>query len=119
MCVCVCVCVCLCVTIFVHACMHTHTYSKYALMYLYIILLMTSASTNFARQGVATQSSTHRRGAAEYAIDGNDDGNFRHGSCSCTKRQRSPWWMVTFTKLISVREVIITSNDMYGEYMAS
>ena len=94
----------------------------YAIKYLYIhhitpiVSLMPSVSTNFARQGVATQSSTHRRGAAEHAIDGNDDGNFRHGSCSCTKRQRSPWWKVTFTKLMSVREVIITSNDMFGGY---
>ena len=106
----------MCVT----TCIHTHTYILRTHLSTYILYCwMTSASTNFAHQGVATQSSTHRRGAAEYAIDGNDDGNFRHGSCSCTKRQRSPWWMVTFTKLISVYEVIITSSYMYGEYMVS
>ena len=107
----------MCVCDYLHT--YTHIYSTHALVYLYIIFWITSTSTDFARQGVATQSSTHRRGAAEYAIDGNDDGNFRHGSCSCTKRQRSPWWMVTFTKLISVYEVIITSSYMYGEYMVS
>ena len=80
---------------------------------------MTATGTNFASQGVATQSSTHPRGAAENAIDGNDDGYFRHGSCSATRWEKSPWWMVTFAELISVREVMITSNNDLSEYMAS
>ena len=69
-----------------------------------IIVLFAALGINFARQGFATQSSW---GTAERAIDGRADGNFMHKSCSMTAKIYSPWWIVYFKKIISVREVII------------
>ena len=84
----------------------------------YTISLMAAMGNNFARQGVATQIS-YTFGAPHRAIDGNHDDKLWRDSCSITRWEKSPWWMVTFAELITVRQVIITSNSWYGEYMAS
>ena len=80
---------------------------------------MTAMGINYARQGVATQSSSFPFGAPQRAVDGNNDDKLWRDSCSHTRWEKNPWWMVTFAELITVREVIITSNSWFGEYMAS
>ena len=47
-----------------------------------------------AQTGKATQSSTDYAGPAEYAIDGNTDGEFENKSVTHTAMSDNPWWEV-------------------------
>ena len=77
---------------------------------------MTAVGTNVALEGSATQSSSYYNNKAQWAIDGNTDGVYDHRSCTHTKKEKNPWWMVTFRKKIMVYEVIITNRaDCCGE----
>jgi hypothetical protein len=53
-----------------------------------------SAGTNVAMKGKATQSSTDYAGSAEYAIDGNTNGEFEKKSVTHTAVSDNPWWEV-------------------------
>ena len=53
-----------------------------------------SAGMNVAQAGKATQSSTAFAGPAEYAIDGNTDGQFENKSVTHTAISENPWWEV-------------------------
>lgn len=53
-----------------------------------------SAGTNVALKGKATQSSTDYAGPAQYAIDGNTDGQFENKSVTHTAISENPWWEV-------------------------
>ncbi len=53
-----------------------------------------SAGTNVTLAGKATQSSTDYAGPAEYAIDGNTDGQFENKSVTHTAMSDNPWWEV-------------------------
>ena len=86
---------------------------------------MTAAlATNWALGGWASQSSTVnvvgiKTGLydASNAIDGNADGNIKHGSCTLTKVQRKSWWKVIFNELVVVKEVAITTCDTNGKFL--
>ena len=65
---------------------------------------------NFALEGTAAQSSTYVGHGANLAIDGNADSNFDHKSCSHTNMNLRPWWMVTFKKMVLVRDVVIVNR---------
>lgn len=51
-----------------------------------------SGGNNIATTGAATQSSTDFGGPAEYAIDGNTDGNYERKSVTHTAISDNPWW---------------------------
>ncbi|XP_051720706.1 uncharacterized protein LOC127496864 isoform X6 [Ctenopharyngodon idella] len=65
---------------------------------------------NVALGGVATQSATHVNNLASNAIDGNKDGVYSHGSCSCTSPDLNPWWRLDLLKRHKVFSVVITNT---------
>lgn len=96
----------MCLVVYVTcACMHSRVSS--------CMYLITGERKNLAYRGKASQSSTSGKGYANLAIDGNTDGNYSHRSCTETKLELNPWWMVTFDKeLVEVEEVAITNRDL-------
>ena len=81
-------------------------------------------ATNWALGGRAKQSSTVNvvgRNAGLYdasnAIDGNADGNIKHGSCTLTKVEHKSWWKVIFKELVVVKEVTITTSVSNGKFL--
>ncbi|XP_052642776.1 LOW QUALITY PROTEIN: uncharacterized protein LOC128141744 [Harpia harpyja] len=66
---------------------------------------------NLALRRLAAQSSTAgRAGQAVNAVDGNRDGNWRHGSCSQTKREPEPWWTVDLGRRRAVEAVVVRNR---------
>uniref|UniRef100_UPI00398F17D7 fucolectin-like n=1 Tax=Pristiophorus japonicus TaxID=55135 RepID=UPI00398F17D7 len=75
-----------------------------------------NSQENLASDVRASQSTTNRHLAqADNAIDGNNDCNFSHGSCSKTRRQRNPWWRVDLGRRFHVFVVRITSGCRRSE----
>ncbi|KAM4694448.1 fucolectin-like [Discoglossus pictus] len=71
---------------------------------------------NVALQGRATQSSLWGWLYAMNAIDGNQDPNKHHGSCSHTHHNYAPWWRVDLLKCHRISQIIITNRgDCCGE----
>ena len=70
-----------------------------------IIMLFAALGINYARQGVARQSS--RYATAQRAIDGKTGGTSGNENCITTGSGNSPWWTVFFRKVILARVVII------------
>ncbi|XP_063297673.1 uncharacterized protein LOC134586094 [Pelobates fuscus] len=72
---------------------------------------------NIALRGRATQSSVYSYlNVAINAIDGNQDPNFYHGSCSCTNADVSPWWRVDLLSEHKISKIVITNRgDCCGE----
>ncbi|CAI9596863.1 unnamed protein product, partial [Staurois parvus] len=74
------------------------------------------SDTNVALQGRATQSSILRSSSSGYqsaainAIDGNQDSDFSHGSCSHTHNDPSPWWRVDLLTPHIISHINITSR---------
>ncbi|XP_074510956.1 uncharacterized protein LOC141779820 [Sebastes fasciatus] len=84
-------------------------------VFLLLLLLETcSAITyeNVALRGKATQSDRYEHvfGAADSAIDGNRESNFRSGSCTHTDEETNPWWRVDLLESYIVTSVIITNR---------
>ncbi|XP_056122174.1 fucolectin-5-like [Rhinichthys klamathensis goyatoka] len=65
---------------------------------------------NVALGGVATQSSVHSYNFASNAIDGNRNGVYSRGSCSCTSAEVNPWWRLNLLKRHKVFSVVITNT---------
>ncbi|XP_010567630.1 PREDICTED: alanine aminotransferase 1 [Haliaeetus leucocephalus] len=66
---------------------------------------------NLALRRPAAQSSTAgRAGSAVNAVDGNRDGNWRHGSCSQTEREPEPWWTVDLGRRRAVEAVVVRNR---------
>ncbi|XP_069092614.1 fucolectin-like [Pleurodeles waltl] len=78
---------------------------------------------NVALGGRATQSSVlFKNGNGEdflsdaiNAIDGNQDANFFHGSCSHTDAEYNPWWRVDLLRPYRVNAIAITTRDTFHE----
>ncbi|KAG9462873.1 hypothetical protein GDO78_022956 [Eleutherodactylus coqui] len=71
---------------------------------------------NHAKHGHASQSSTYEGSVGiipgpELAIDGNDDAEFKLGSCMHTKRDYGPWWTVDMKRLMNVGTVVLTNRQ--------
>ena len=71
-------------------------------------MLFAALGINYARQGVARQSSRYAN--AQKAIDGKTGGPSEHANCIRTNPAISPWWTVFFMKVILVRMVIIQNG---------
>ncbi|XP_075000623.1 LOW QUALITY PROTEIN: uncharacterized protein LOC142079776 [Calonectris borealis] len=66
---------------------------------------------NLALRRPAAQSSTASgAGSAINAVDGNRDGNWRHGSCTQTKREPEPWWTVDLGWRRAVAAVVVRNR---------
>ncbi|XP_063048541.1 uncharacterized protein LOC134442221 [Engraulis encrasicolus] len=65
---------------------------------------------NVALRGKSTQSDLYGQAFASNAIDGNRDGIWAHGSCSCTEAHLNPWWRVDLLQTHKVFSVIITNT---------
>ncbi|XP_074844034.1 uncharacterized protein LOC142009621 [Carettochelys insculpta] len=76
---------------------------------------------NLALGHLATQSSTYDdpdtgKAFAQRAVDGNRDGKWVQGSCSCTNLERDAWWSVDLGSRQSVSAVIVKNReDCCGE----
>eukprot|EP00061_Rhincodon_typus_P002731 g18319.t1 len=74
--------------------------------------MMSLVLENVAAGVRATQSTTFVHFAdANNAIDGNNDSEFRHSSCSSTMKQRNPWWRVDLKEHYRVLVVRITNRN--------
>ncbi|KAM6411122.1 uncharacterized protein J5M81_001118 isoform 3-T3 [Pluvialis apricaria] len=62
------------------------------------------------RRPVAQSSTADRLGSAINAVDGNRDGNWRHGSCSQTEREPEPWWTVDLGRRRAVAAVVVRNR---------
>ncbi|XP_074000833.1 uncharacterized protein [Numenius arquata] len=58
------------------------------------------------RRPVAQSSTAGQAGSAISAVDG----NWHHGSCSQTKREREPWWMVDLGRRHAVAAVVVRNR---------
>ncbi|XP_072855761.2 fucolectin-1 isoform X1 [Pogona vitticeps] len=71
---------------------------------------------NWARGRPAAQSSTYPQwgtvySRAESAVDGHRDGDWSHGSCSHTTREREPWWRVDLGARYAVTAVVVKNRQ--------
>ena len=69
--------------------------------------------TNWARLGVATQSSVmshHQYGRPQKAIDGNRASDWNQWSCTHTQHDYRPWWRVDLQAAYKVNYVKITNR---------
>ncbi|XP_078503283.1 fucolectin-like [Lissotriton helveticus] len=90
-----------------------------------LLLVVDSAprGENVALGGRATQSSilggdwSHQGYLAHAinAIDGNQDPEFMHGSCSHTAYQQNPWWRVDLLKPYKIHAISITNRNYKPE----
>jgi hypothetical protein len=58
----------------------------------------------------ATQSSTYKNYNAGRAVDGDGNSLFGDGSCSQTRKDNRPWWMVDLRQNTHVTLVVITTR---------
>lgn len=65
-------------------------------------------STNLARLGEATQSSTAFDGPAKLAIDGNTDGDFAKAkSTTHTETSTDPWWELDLKSTVAIDRLVL------------
>ncbi|KAL6476263.1 hypothetical protein MHYP_G00147620 [Metynnis hypsauchen] len=66
---------------------------------------------NIAAGAKAVQSSTQERlGNAQNAVDGNNNTDYRRGSCTLSKFEADPWWRVELPGVCNVTSVTITNR---------
>ncbi|XP_073481032.1 fucolectin-1-like [Aquarana catesbeiana] len=89
-------------------------------VFLWILCGVSAEYRNVALQGRATQSTILTLqpwgylGAAINAIDGNQDPDAYHGSCSHTHNHLSPWWRVDLLKPYKIAYITITNRIKFG-----
>ncbi|XP_077345298.1 fucolectin-like isoform X1 [Lithobates pipiens] len=89
-------------------------------VFLWILCGVSAEYQNVALQGRATMCTILDdyhwgfQSAAINAIDGNQDPEFIHGSCSHTHKQLSPWWRVDLLKPYKIAYIKVTNRDKYG-----
>uniref|UniRef100_A0AAR2KML6 Fucolectin tachylectin-4 pentraxin-1 domain-containing protein n=1 Tax=Pygocentrus nattereri TaxID=42514 RepID=A0AAR2KML6_PYGNA len=66
---------------------------------------------NIAAGAKAAQSSTQEhQGNAQNAVDGNNNTDYRRGSCTLSKFEAEPWWRVELPGVCNVTSVTITNR---------
>jgi hypothetical protein len=71
-------------------------------------------TTNAATKGTARQSSTEGGAAAERAIDGVTNGDFKAGSTTMTRPEDSPWWEVDLGHDTALDEIVVWNRTDRG-----
>ncbi|XP_025031055.1 uncharacterized protein LOC103053962 [Python bivittatus] len=71
---------------------------------------------NWARGRPAAQSSTYPQWGDVYslagsAVDGNRDGDWRHGSCSHTMAEEEPWWSLDLGAPYTIAAVVVKNRQ--------
>lgn len=85
--------------------------SRTVLCLLAAVASMPAQDVNVALGGTASQSSFAGFGEQPgYAIDGNRDGYWWHGSTTCTSNLPGSWWQVVLTAPTIVNEVVIVNR---------
>ncbi|XP_078506110.1 fucolectin-4-like [Lissotriton helveticus] len=88
-----------------------------------LVVSVSDCKENVALRGRATQSSV-LAGAAQVvgylglainAIDGNQDTNYYHGSCSHTDDEYGPWWRVDLLHQYYISSISITNRNEFKE----
>ncbi len=75
-----------------------------------------SSAPNLAVNKQAHQSSTlEPRTTANKAVDGNRDVNYMHWSCTHTKKEPCPWFVVDLLRNYPVSHVKITNRGNHGD----
>ena len=66
-------------------------------------------STNLAKSGIASQSSTSGDAIASRAVDGNSDGLLSHRSVAQTSgwNDENPWWQIRFAGDVAIRTIVV------------
>ena len=73
---------------------------------------LAASRINVALSGTAIQSSTYNGGLAERSIDGNNDPQWEHNSCSFTALQAKAWWRLELPGVYQVSEIEVTNMNM-------
>ena len=73
-----------------------------------MIYFLFTSDTNVALSKSTQQSSTLY--PKERAVDGNTNSDLSKGSCSVTKNQQNPWWMVDLGREYMIDRILITSR---------
>ncbi len=73
-----------------------------------------SGSENLATKGKASQVSTGFGGPANYANDGNTNGNYTGKSVSHTAQANDPWWEIDLGKEVPVSQIAIWNRTDNG-----
>ncbi|XP_019622074.1 PREDICTED: uncharacterized protein LOC109468258 [Branchiostoma belcheri] len=66
---------------------------------------------NVAREKAASQTSTAYDGLASRAVDGNTDGSWYVGSCTCTIEEPNPTWWVDLGHSYQIDSVVIVNRQ--------
>ena len=76
--------------------------------------------TNLALKGIASQSSTHGGGIADYAIDGNTSGNQHSGSnadLQHTQTMEESWWKLDLGDTFLIDSLVIYNRTSTNTYI--
>nr|XP_006824442.1 PREDICTED: uncharacterized protein LOC100372851 [Saccoglossus kowalevskii] len=65
---------------------------------------------NVALHKPTSTSSVKQRAKSDRVVDGNKNSDFNDGSCSLTKKEEDPWWMVDLGSSHNVWKVVITNR---------
>ena len=71
-----------------------------------------------ALSGTAIQSTTDYGGLAERAIDGNNDPQWEHNSCTHTVSQAKAWWRLELPGVYRVSEIQVTNRNAYRDSLS-
>ncbi len=79
-------------------------------------ILETGSGKELQTAGKARQSSTHAKGEAAKAIDGNADQDFNKGSVSHTNEQKNPWFVVDLGDVKDISTIkVFNRGDCCGD----
>ena len=70
---------------------------------------------NVALNKPAYQISTDYGGTASRAVDGRREPDYSKLSCTHTRKEMSPWWMVDLEKNYNIRYVTVTNREKFGK----
>ncbi len=78
-----------------------------------------AGGSNVALGKPARQSSTYQAAEARFAVDGNTDGVFQHGSVTHTQNGPDEWWEVDLGKVYPIDRIALWNrSDCAGERLA-
>ena len=74
---------------------------------------LAASRINVALSSTAIQSTTSLGGLAERSIDGNNDPQWEHNSCSLTAGQARAWWRLELPGVYRVSEIEVTNRNSW------
>jgi VCBS repeat-containing protein len=84
-----------------------------------LVVAATTATSNLALAGTATQSTTAAGGVPSRAIDGNTNGNYGAGSTTHTNNSAFSWWQVQLPAVSNIEDIMLFNRaDCCGSRLA-